>query len=300
MPELPPLRLVEVRVMAVQHEANVLQPARQQTQQEYEQVVSLGGISYLEAGTAAIPVVFLHGIGGGSRMFRAQLDHFGANYRAIAWDMPGYGGSTPLPLVTIDALAAALGGFIDELGLDRPVLVGHSMGGMLVQRLLAKAPHKTRAVVLAQTSAAFGSRDPAWQAEFLSARLGPLDAGYGMAALAEAMVADLVGPGADPAGIALARDCIAHTPDSTYRDSVLALRGFDCRAALAQIAVPALVLSGTLDKSAPAPGMERMAARIPSAQYIALEGVGHLAHLEQPQAFNAALGRFLRTLPSEA
>ena len=281
-------------MMAVQHEANVPQAARQQTQQEYEQVVSTGGIGYLEAGAAlAVPVVFLHGIGGAARTFRAQLDHFGVNYRAVAWDMPGYGGSTPLPLVTVDALAVVLGGFIDELGLDRPVLVGHSLGGMLVQRLLAKAPHKARAVVLAQTSAAFGSRDPAWQAEFLSARLGPLDAGHRMAALAETMVADMVGPGADPAGVALARDCLAHTPDSTYRDSVLALRDFDCRDALGQIAVPALVLAGTLDTSAPTSGMERMAARIPGAQYVALEGAGHLAHLEQPRAFNAALDQFL-------
>ncbi len=281
--------------MASQHAANVPQAAHQQTQQEYEQVVSSGGIGYLEAGSAsAVPLVFLHGIGGAARIFRAQLDHFGANYRAVAWDMPGYGGSTPLPLVTVDALAAALGGFIDELGLDRPILVGHSLGGMVVQRLLAQAPHKARAVVLAQTSAAFGSRDPAWQAEFLSARLGPLDAGHSMASLAEAMVADMVGPGADPAGIALARDCLAHTPDSTYRDGVLALRGFDSRDALERIAVPALVVAGALDTLAPAAGMERMAIRIPGAQCVVLAGAGHLAFLEQPQAFNAALERFMR------
>ena len=281
--------------MASQHETRVPQAAHQQIQQEYEQVVSSGGIGYLEAGAAAaVPLVFLHGIGGAARIFRAQLNYFGANYRAIAWDMPGYGGSTPLPLVTMDTLAAALGGFIDELGLDRPILVGHSLGGMVVQRLLAQAPHKARAVVLAQTSAAFGSRDPAWQAEFLSARLGPLDAGHSMASLAEAMVADMVGPGADPAGIALARDCLAHTPDSTYRDSVLALRDFDCRSELGQIAVPALVLAGALDMSAPASGMERMASRIPGAQYVLLEGAGHLAFLEQPQAFNAELERFMR------
>ena len=286
--------------MTVQHEASVPQSARQQTQQEYEQVVSAGGIGYLEAGPASgVPIVFLHGIGGAARMFRAQLDHFGESFHAVAWDMPGYAGSAPLPLVTIDALAAALAGFIDELGLDRPILVGHSLGGMLVQRLLAMTPHKARAVVLAQTSAAFGSRDPAWQAEFLSARLGPLDAGHSMAALAEAMVADMVGPGADPDGVALARDCLAHTPDSTYRDSVLAMRGFDCRDALGLIAVPALVLAGTLDTSAPASGMERMAARIPRSQYVALKGAGHLAYLEQPQAFNAALERFLRDGPAE-
>jgi len=285
--------------MTVQREANVKQAAHQQTQQEYEQVVSSGGISYLEAGaSSAVPILFLHGIGGAARMFRAQVDYFGATCRAIAWDMPGYGGSAPLPLVTIEALAGALGGFIDELGLHRPVLVGHSIGGMVVQRLLTKAPRKARAVVLAQTSAAFGSRDPAWQADFVSARLGPLDAGRSMAALAEEMVADLVGPDADPAGVALARDCLAHTPDSTYRDGVMALPGFDCRDALGQITVPALVLSGTLDTAAPAPGMERMAACIPGAHYVALAGAGHLAHVEQPGAFNAALARFLQDVQS--
>lgn len=286
--------------MTAQHEVKVPQAAHQQTQQEYEQVVSSGGISYLEAGaSSAVPIVFLHGIGGAARMFRVQLDHFGAAYRAIAWDMPGYGGSAPLPLVTIDTLAGALGGFIDELGLDRPVLVGHGIGGMLAVRLLTKAPHTARAVVLAQTSAAFGSRDPAWQAEFLSARLGPLDAGHSMAALANDMVANLIGPGADPVGVALARDCVAHTPDSTYRDNVMALRGFDCRDALTQIVVPTLVLSGMLDPVAPASGMERIAARIPGAQYAALEGAGHLAPVEQPEAFNAALDQFLRNIQSE-
>ena len=254
----------------------------------------MGGISYLEAGPpSAVPIVFLHGIGGAARGFRAQLDHFGGAYRAIAWDMPGYSGSTPLPLVSVDALAGALGGFIVELGLDRPVLVGHSMGGMVAQRLLAQAPHAARAVVLAQTSAAFGSRDPAWQAEFLSARLSPLDAGRSMAALAEEMVGSLVAPGADPDGLALARDCFAHTPDSTYRDSVQALTGFDGRDALGRIAVPALVLSGALDTAAPPSGMERMAARIPGAHYATLPGAGHLAYLEQPGAFNAAVQRFL-------
>ena len=280
--------------MTAQHETQAPQAARQETQQEFGQVVSMGGISYLEAGSpAAVPLVFLHGIGGAARGFQAQLGHFGATHRAIAWDMPGYGGSAPLPLVSVDALAGALGGFIQELRLDRPVLVGCGMGGMVAQRLLAHAPHAARAIVLAQTSAAFGSSEPGEQADFISSRLGPLDAGHGMAALADGMVADLAGPDADPAGLVLARDCFAHTPDSTYRDSVLALPGFDGEAALGRIAVPALVLAGALDAATPPAGMERMAARIPGARYAALAGAGHLAYLERPQAFNAALRRFL-------
>src|SRR3954451_22990550 len=184
-------------------------------------VRDIAGISYLEAGDpAATPILFLHGIGGAASAFVRQLEHFGRTYRAIAWDMPGYAGSVPLPLVTMEALAAALGGFIQALGLERPVLVGHSIGGMVVQRLLAEAPHAARAVVLAQTAAVFGSRDPAWAEAFLSARLGPLDAGKSMADIAPGAIHEIAGRDPDPAGLALAIECMAGVPDSTYRDMV--------------------------------------------------------------------------------
>jgi 3-oxoadipate enol-lactonase len=276
-------------------QAFVAQPAHQQTQQEWQQVQDIAGITYLSAG-AGRPILFLHGVGGAARQFAPQLAYFGKTARAIAWDMPGYGGSVPLPLVTIDALAAALGGFIRALGLERPVLVGHSLGGMIVQRLLAEAPHAASAVVLAQTSAAFGGGDPAWAEQFLRERLGPLDEGRSMAELAPGMVAAMIGDDADPEGIALAEDCLAHTPDATYRDSIQAMPGFDLRDALSRIAVPTLVLAGSRDRNAPPAGMERMAGRIPKGQFVVLEGHGHLAHLEQPSHFNAAVEAFLATM----
>lgn len=275
--------------------ARVAQPAHQRTQQEWPQVSEAGGIAYLSEGQGA-PVLFLHGIGGAARQFAGQLAHLAPRYRAIAWDAPGYGASTPLQLVTMEALAAALGGFIAALGLDRPVIVGHSLGGMIAQRLLAEAPHAARALVLSQTSAAFGGRDPAWADKFIRDRLAPLDAGHSMADLAPGMVAGMVGDDADPAGIAIAVDCIAATPDSTYRDTVLAMPGFDLRDALPRIAVPTLVLSGSRDQNAPAGAMQRMAERIPGATYVMLDGAGHLAHLEQPARFNAALDAFLETV----
>ena len=77
-------------------------------------------------------------------------------YRAIAWDMPGYGGSAPLAAVSIAALADALQDFLQQVGATKPILVGHSIGGMIVQQLLANSPDIASAVVLAQTSPAFG------------------------------------------------------------------------------------------------------------------------------------------------
>src|SRR6202012_5404668 len=99
------------------------------------------------------------------------------SYRAIAWDMPGYGGSAPLASTSIAGLADALVDFLHATGADRPVIVGHSIGGMIVQQLLTAEPLIANAVVLAQTSPAFGKPDGDWQKQFINARLGPLDRG---------------------------------------------------------------------------------------------------------------------------
>jgi 3-oxoadipate enol-lactonase len=87
---------------------------------------------------------------------------------------------------------------------------------------------------------------------------------------------------------------MAAVPESTYRATMLALMGFDLRHVLKSISVPALVLSGSKDNNAPVPMMAKMASYIPLASYVELEGAGHLANLERPSAFNAALDQFLR------
>jgi 3-oxoadipate enol-lactonase len=254
-----------------------------------------GRLSYEAAGDAALqPLVFLHGIGGAARAWRSQLEAFSNRYRAIAWDMPGYGGSSPPAKFSIPAFADALQDFLQQIGATKPVLVGHSIGGMIVQQLLAKEPHIAAAVVLAQTSPAFGKPNGDWQKTFIEARLGPLDRGEPLASLAPSLVKDLVGDDPDISGMELARDCMACVPEATYRATMLALMGFDLRNALKDVAVPTLVLSGSKDNNAPAPMMTKMAGYIPLAKYVELEGVGHLANLERPAAFNAALESFLK------
>ncbi len=238
--------------------------------------------------------MFLHGIGGAARAWRGQIEAFSDRYRAIAWDMPGYGGSAPLAAVSIASLADALRDFLRQVGATKPVLVGHSIGGMIVQQVLADNPDIASAVVLAQTSPAFGKADGDWQKSFIDARLGPLDRGEIMASLAPTLVKELVGDDPDASGMVLARDCMASVPEATYRATMLALLGFDQRSALKNIAVPTLVLSGSKDNNAPAPMMAKMATYIPGATYVELEGVGHLANLERPGEFNAALDQFLR------
>src|SRR5229473_234925 len=223
-----------------------------------------GRLSYEAAGDPALqPLVFLHGIGGAARAWRGQLAAFSDRYRAIAWDMPGYGGSAFLPSVSIAALADALRDFLRQVGATTPILVGHSIGGMIVQQLLAKSPHIASAVVLAQTSPAFGKPDGDWQKAFIEARLGPLDRGETLVSLAPTLVKESIGDDPDISGMELARDCMACVPEPTYRATMLPL-------------------------------MAKMASYIPSATYVELEGAGHLVNLERPATFNAALDRFLK------
>ena len=256
-----------------------------------------GRFAYEAAGDPdKTPLVFLHGIGGAARAWRGQIASFSDRYRAMAWDMPGYGGSAPLPSASIATLADALQDFLQAIGGPRPILVGHSIGGMIVQQWLTKQPLDAAAVVLAQTSPAFGKAEGDWQKQFIEARLGPLDRGETMKSLAPVLVKELVGDNPDGGGIDIARACMGTVPEASYRAMMLALLGFDQRKALADITLPTLVLSGSKDKNAPAPMMAKMASYIPSATYVELEGAGHLVNLEQPEAFNQALDQFLKTV----
>lgn len=259
-----------------------------------------GRFAYEAAGDpGAIPLIFLHGIGGAARAWRQQLATFGNRFRAIAWDMPGYGGSAPLASVSITALADALQQFIEQTGATSPILVGHSIGGMIVQKWLVQSPKLARAVVLAQTSPAFGKADGDWQKSFIAARLGPLDRGETMKSLAPSLVKELVGDDPDPKGMELARDCMGSVPEASYRAMMLALIGFDQRSTLKDISVPTLLLSGSKDNNAPAPMMAKTATYIPAAEYVELPGVGHLANLERPDAFDEALGGFVDSVAAK-
>src|SRR5215475_4866792 len=192
-----------------------------------------GRFGYEAAGNPKkTPLVFLHGIGGAARAWRGQIAAFGDRYHALAWDMPGYGGSAALRSVSIATLADSLQDFLQAVGGPRPVLVGHSIGGMIVQQWLTRHPRAAAAVVLAQTSPAFGKAEGDWQKQFIEARLGPLDRGETMTSLAPVLVKELVGDDPEAGGMEVARDCMGSVPESSYRAMMLAMPGFDQRKAL--------------------------------------------------------------------
>jgi len=254
-------------------------------------VSSLPAFSMLGSGPT---VLMLHGVGGGHDAFAPQLEHLATQgYRAVAWDMPGYGRSAPVQPYHFKGLAERCIALIDSLQAAPVVLVGHSMGGMVAQEVMARRPDCVRALVLCGTSAAFGKPDGDWQTAFLAERYAPLDMGCSMAELAAQLVPAMIGPRAWADGVALAQRCMANVPAAIYRKALAALMGFDRQAALARIHVPTLLVAGSHDRHAPPRVMKKMAREIAGSSYVELAGVGHLQNLEAPAEFDAALLSFL-------
>jgi 3-oxoadipate enol-lactonase len=252
--------------------------------------------AFLTRGDGGTAVFLLHGIGGGKAFWERQLDALAeSGYRAVAWDMPGYGESAAAEPYTLPELARALERLIDDIAASRVVLLGHSMGGMVALEAWAAFPRKIAALILACTSPAFGKPDGAWQQEFLRQRLGPLDQGRSMADLAPRLVPGMVAAAADTAAVERAIDIMSAVPPATYRSALQALMSFDRRALLSSISVPALALAGDVDSIAPPAVMRKMAEKIPGAAYECLTETGHLASLEHPERFNQSVLGFLKT-----
>ncbi|MDF2462119.1 MAG: alpha/beta fold hydrolase [Ramlibacter sp.] len=250
-------------------------------------------------------VLMLHGIGGGHLAFAPQVETLASSgYRAVAWDMPGYGHSAPIEPYTFKGLAQSCIKLIEALlqadDEKRPgvILLGHSMGGMVAQEVVARRPELVNKLVLCGTSPSFGKPEGDWQRQFIEQRTAPLDAGKSMADLAEVLVPQMVGPGSLPEGVRLATHCMAQVPASTYRRALEALVTFDRRANLAQIGVPTLLVAGEHDRNAPPAVMKKMAQAIPNSTYIEMRGIGHLQNLEAPDDFDGLLLNFL-ALPRE-
>lgn len=250
-------------------------------------------LAHLRWGEQGPPVVLLHGVGGsrlgwsttGPRLAAAGL-------RAHALDQPGYGDSPLIDPYDMAGMAEAVGRFIDGLG-EPAAVVGHSMGGMVAQELVARSPERVRALVLAATSPAFGPADGQWQQGFLASRFAPLDAGLGMRGLADQLVPAMLTASADPARAAAAHALMAAVPEATYRRALAALVRFDRRANLPEIRVPTLVITGDEDRTASPEVARRMAAKIPGARCEILPATGHLAMLEKPEPFDTVVLEFL-------
>ena len=235
-------------------------------------------------------LVLLHGVGGNAAGFGPLAAEFSRlGWPAIAWSQPGYDGTSLVTPYDLDNCARALASWLAGRGLGRVVLVGHSMGGMLAQSLSALAGYHLAGLVLAHTSPAFGNAGGDFQTRFIASRTRPLDEGKSMREIATALVPGMMAPEASGEARAAAIAMMADVPPQTYRLAVAAIAAFEGRAHLPAIRVPTLCLAAEHDVTSAPAVLQRMAQRIPDADYECLEGLGHLAPIEDPSRWAAVV-----------
>ena len=267
-------------------------------------------------------LLMLHDIGGSHLAFAPQVERFAmAGYRAVAWNMPGYGRSAPVEPYNFKALAQSCAALIDALQVPTVTLLGHGIGGMVAQELLARRPELVERLILCGALSRVGPvpgdeedvvHEPTnreglgtdnaapnrfacaqWQRDYLALHESPPDNGATLYAFATTRVAQLTGPAALPEGARLAVACMAAVKPAIWRHALQASLDFDRSSELERIRVPTLLIAGEHDAAAPPALLAEMANRIDGSSYAELRGVGHLMQLEAPEQFDALVLDFL-------
>lgn len=273
---------------------HTIHPGREPAGRSVEYLPGMPRLAFERAGQGET-LVFLHGIGGNRGNWSDQLDHFGRDYQAVAWDARGYGASDdyagPCDFAQFSRDLVRL---LDHLGVHRAFFVGLSMGGRILMDFAARHPGRIEALVIAAAFPSFGGAlTPQQREEFMRLRKAPLQQGKTLADLAPQLVASLAGPHATTAMKARMHDSIAALHLASYLKTLESTLHFDRTAQLPGIAAPTLLLYGEFDALVTPASGRQVQELMPHALYQVIPGAGHLINIEAPDLFNQAVGDFL-------
>jgi pimeloyl-ACP methyl ester carboxylesterase len=232
-------------------------------------------------------VVLIHGAAGRAEVWSPQLAGLADIARMIAVDLPGHGATAGEGCQAVERYAAWVAALLDALGAERPVLVGHSMGGAIAQTLALGDPARFAGLVLVGT----GARLRVLPRILQLFREGSLR-----------VASDLVGslsysPSTPPGAVIEAERALHDTAAAVTLGDFHACDRFDLMGRLGDLRLPALVVVGRDDRLTPPKYAAYLARSIPAARLVEVDGAGHFPQLEQPAAVNAAIRGFLLALP---
>jgi pimeloyl-ACP methyl ester carboxylesterase len=233
------------------------------------------------APTQRPPLLLTHGFGASAQMWYPNLPALSADRQVLTWDVRGHGASDAPERFDHDDCVADMAALLDVLDAPRAVLGGMSLGGYLSLAFHARHAERVAALVLVDTGPGFRSDDAReeWNATALRTADALDERGLGVLPPTPEHVLAEHANGA--AGVARAARGIL-----TQRDGAVF-------ASLPQIAVPALVVVGADDTPFLA-AADAMAARIPRATKVVIEGAGHASNMDRPAEFDRAVLDFLK------
>jgi pimeloyl-ACP methyl ester carboxylesterase len=211
-----------------------------------------------------------------------------AGFRVVAWDAPGYGISPPPdPEPTIDDDAHAAARLMRATGTQRNVVLGHSMGGLVAQRIQRIAPGITDGLILSSTVHTYHHSDDEWQAEFQRTRVAPLMEGGSIADHAPELLRSMVGPNAGGPDFELVLDTVRRMRTAPFLAAMRAIASYDDPGLMAELTIPTLCLAGELDTTCPPEVLRTMADALPDGRYYEFPSCGHFLWVEAPQLYAA-------------
>ncbi|HKB10212.1 MAG TPA: alpha/beta fold hydrolase [Vicinamibacterales bacterium] len=254
---------------------------------------------YLEARPSASArprgaLVLIHAFPLNARMWERQLSLAGDGWHVLVPQLRGFdGGAGEPPAASVDDYAGDVIDLLDSLHIDEAVIGGLSLGGYITFAILRHAARYIHALVLADTKSQADTPEGVEGRK----RLLQTVTDKGPAAIADEMVPKLLGETTRrerPEIAERVREFVLSNPTTAIAGAIRALMSRpDSTPLLETIHVPTLIVVGAEDTITPPSASEEMHRAIHGSELVQIPGAGHLANLEQPAAFDAALARFL-------
>lgn len=278
-----------------------------------------GGLAPADGG-ADVPHLFVHGLGGGATNWLEVMAALGEDREVITMDLPGFGRTVPprFSAARVRANARFIPAFMDAIGVDRAIVHGNSMGGMLTTLLAGIAPGRIERAVLVAPALPTAKSDlthlsgPVFRrfAPFVVPGVGStaLRAFWGRAdvdALMEDVLALTVADRAtlSPAMLGIMRENLMLGKRSPWRVESLAyaveslvaalLGGRELGEAVRAMAADTLVIWGDADRLVGRPVIDHLVGQRPDWTYVVMPGVGHMPMMEVPDRYVAAVRAWL-------
>ena len=227
-------------------------------------------------------LLMIHGAGGSAQAWRTQVHLLKSSINTLAIDLPGHGKTTGSAKNTIDGYAQWLMETLETFFPEPPFLMGHSMGGAIVQETAFKSPALMKGIILAATGPRLGVA-PA----FLDGLLNNFDN------IIDAIMAYAYAPGVNQRLVTEGAGLMREAGSAIVHGDFTACNRFDMQDRIAQITLPALILCGEKDQLTPPSLSEKLKTAIEGSRCDIIPSAGHMVMIESPEAFNQSVLDFI-------
>ena len=251
-------------------------------------------LRYVEQGARNGPVVvFLHGYTDSHHTWDLNLPIFPRNFHIYALDQRGHGDSSrPGCCYTQQDFAADVVAFLDAMGEEQAILVGHSMGSFISQQVALDYPDRVRALVLVGSAPTVAGNEVAlFLKSIVDTQVGTVDPDF----VREFQTSTFLRP-VPPSYIDTLVSESLKLPASVWQATLDGLIAEDHSARLGEIDVPVLVVGGDSDGFFPVEQQQALVDAIPGATFVLYPGTGHAPHAEVPHRFVHEVQRFLKSV----